>query len=126
MNSRLLATLLVCLAPSCTGPREETPAIPDIFLQTTDPGWQRILGTEVSEDFHEAPLSDALVFISRRSGANLITRFDNGEPPPVTRKFERVPFRTALYLLARDSGATVTWAMTPEGSHQGIIFTVSK
>lgn len=126
MRPRLLATLLICLTASCTLTREEAPRIPDAFLQTTDPDWQRILATEVSEDFRDAPLIDALIFISMRSGANLITRFDGGEPPPVTRKFEHVPFRTALYLLARDSGASVAWVLTPEGSHRGITFTVKK
>jgi hypothetical protein len=110
------------LAAACAAPREEAPPVPVKFLQTTVPAWKRILAAEVSADFHATPLRDALMFISMRSDANLTVKFDTENPPTITRKLERVPFRTALYLLAHDSGATVTWELTPDGFQRGIIF----
>lgn len=40
----------------------------------------------------------------------------------VTRKIQRLPLRTALYLLARDSGSRVTWELEPDGFQRGIKF----
>jgi len=122
MNRTLLALLFYTVA-ACAAPREEAHRVPADFLPTTVPAWQRILAAEVTADFRDTPLSDALTFILRRSDANLTSRFGGDALPTITRKFERVPFRTALYLLARDSRATVTWELTPDGFQRGIIFT---
>lgn len=147
---RTLLALLFCLVAASAAPPEKLPRVPASFLRTTDPAWQRILATEVSADFRAASVFEAATFIFAKTDANYIIRpgkhgpistnktsgipgigipgLDSPqkkEPPPltVTRKFTRIPFRTALYLLARDTGSTVTWELTASGFARGIIFT---
>ena len=149
MKPTLLA-LLCFLAAAGTALTEDQPRVPTMFLQTTIPVWQRILATEISADFHATPLNEAVMFIVRGTDANMtvaagpkagghgrgparvtagIPGIDlpankQSGPPTVTLKLVRIPLRTALYLLARDSDSTVTWELMPNGSPSGIIFTL--
>jgi hypothetical protein len=101
---------------------KKLPQPPRDFLRTNNPGWKRILAEVVSANFQETPIRDALQFIVFKSDANLTTRFGDKPHPRITRKLENVPFRTALFLLAQDTGARVIWKME-KGFPCGIVFT---
>ena len=95
---------------------------PPEFLRTDSPGWKRILAREVSVNFDATEFRDAIEFIVSRSDANVSVQTGDERPPKVSGRLERVPFRTALYWLARKSGATVTWELEADGRQRGIVF----
>ena len=115
--------LLVALAVACTMRGDEV-VVPRDFLKTDYRSWQRILATPVSGNFDRADVLEAAMFLVRRTDANFVTSGpDKPRPVPlVTRKLERVPLRTALCLLARDTGASVQWKLEVGGFPKAIEF----
>jgi hypothetical protein len=101
---------------------KKLPQPPPDFLRTNNPGWKRILAKEVSANFQETPIRDALQFIVFKGDANFTTRFGDKPHPMITRNIKNVPFRMALFLLAQDAGARVILEMEG-GFPRGIVFT---
>ena len=119
---RLLLAILALLGSLSPGGAAERPKVPDDLLRTTDRAWNLILASEVSEDFRATPLRHVLEYLVLRSNANVRVVFGDQKPAAITRTFERVPFRTVMFLLAKDSGATVSWDLDPQGFQRGIVF----
>jgi hypothetical protein len=119
----ILFSLLFCAVFGTSAEPKKQPQPPATFLQTNTPAWNRILDKEVSADFQNNSIREALWFIARKNGeVNLETRFGDKPHPKITRKLQNVPLRTALFLLAQDVGGRVIWEVE-DGFQRGIIFT---
>jgi hypothetical protein len=105
------------------------PAVPKTFLQTDHPAWQRILAKPVRKaDFRETPLHHAIRFLFRDSDANFVLRAEQSNPASpspsaapaatvsaLTLTIPEVPLRTALFMIAQKTGATISWEMRERG-----------
>ena len=117
----ILLPLLACLLAANVAAGKKEHVVPDSFLKTTIPGWKRILLKPVSARFKAMPLREALFLVLHNSDANFTSHLGERKIL-ITRNLDNVPLRTALYLLARDAGAKVTWEQMPDGFVRGIIF----
>jgi hypothetical protein len=110
----LLLPAMILLFSSAARPAEtKLPADPPAtFLQTNVPGWQRILATEITADFHAASIHEVIDSIAPQAHANIVLSLaaPPKAPPPFTHKFQRVPLRTVLYQLSRATGLKIDWA----------------
>ena len=114
-------TLLVALAFSfVAGAAEPKPPAepPRKFLHTDIPAWQRVLATKITVNLQGATISEAVGAISHRSQASMIlvlessSRTTPARPLPkttITWQVHRIPLRTVLYQISRDTGLTVDW-----------------
>lgn len=121
------AALIFFLALTVTPlARSDEVVVPRAFLKTDISPWLRILATPVSGNFDRADVLEAAMVLARGTGANFVTGAlptARGKPVPlITRKLEGVSLRTALYLLAQDTGAIVQWRLDTGGFPKAIEF----
>lgn len=127
MKSALLSLFLSAAFAASAADTPPIPIVPDAFLSTDNTAWKRILAKPVKAHFRQALLREALQYLFRDTNANYILQHNvprdaaiPGTPatPDVTHQqpvlscnIPEVPLRTALFIIAKESGATVTWHM---------------
>lgn len=87
--------------------------VPKSFLQTDYAPAQRLLAIELTANFQEANIREAIEFMKSKcrdvdAGYKINIGYALNEPfPTITRQFKQVPLRTFFYILSRDTGLTV-------------------
>ena len=101
------------------------PDIPDEFLRTTSEEWKRILATQITAEFRNAPLSSVVGYLGRESHAKIALKLNSPDPvnpPSIFHGFDHTPLRTVLYQIGLHTGLTVGWNLD-QGSPVGILIT---
>lgn len=102
------------------------PEIPEEFLRTTSEPWKRILATEITAGFKQAPLGSVVGYLGVQAHVEIVLKAaskDPAKPLSIFRGFDHKPLRAVLYEITEDTRLTAEWELDAQGTPVRILIT---
>ena len=113
----MLGKLLQCvILLSVAGAVAAEQKVPATFLPAANARMQKALETPVTGDFHNERVAVVFGKLFAQLPANLAFKSEKAAPVTFTGRFDGVPFRTALFRVAKATGYAVEWTKREDGA----------
>ena len=90
--------------------------VPATFLPPPNAAVRRALQKPVSGDFHAEPVRQVFGALFQQLPANVVITLHNPIEPTFTGKFAGVPFRTAIFVVAKATACQIEWTVGSDGT----------
>jgi len=92
------------------------PDIPNSFFPPPNDAVRRAFQKPISGNFNAEPVSQVFGSLFRQLPANFVFSSHKPVEPRFTGKFDDIPFRTAIFLVAKATACKIEWTTRPDGA----------